>query len=399
MKQKNKRIVKLICVCSIMALCCIIFSACTSGGIKKSDNSIAMIKNATMSTYGTGFAVGVPGKKVDTIVTSYSIVATPNGAVPKTAEVSINEVEDMIIANVVFYDQARNIAVLKLPEGTKALKPLVLEDKAIENKDTVYVRGYDGTGNIMSDYQNFNTTDIIQYSGNVSTYDEVNSMLVYRFSNEFNRALVGAPAVNEKGNVVGMCAYSLSNMNTFSQYILSTEELVKCLINQKLEFMTSNEELYKSIIIISIIAGCLLLVAIIIVTVMVVNKKNKKNAVMHEIVGNNRQDEQNTYIKAVGGTLTGKVFEFDEKIFIGKDQTKCDAVYPIQEPGIDNVHCSIQKYEDVYYLVDNFSKGGTFLEDGTQIVSSLPHKIESKTFAFYIADPKNKFEFVIKEEM
>jgi hypothetical protein len=50
-------------------------------------------------------------------------------------------------------------------------------------------------------------------------------------------------------------------------------------------------------------------------------------------------------------------------------------------------------------LVDKFSKHGTYLEDGTKIISSLPYKIENDKFVFYVAEPRNRFEFIDKKEI
>lgn len=385
MKLKNKYLKILESICCFI-FCGLILSACSSNDISRTDTSIAMIKNATMSTYGTGFAIGIPGKAVDTIITSYSVIATPNGAAPKTAYVRINESERNLSANVVFYDVGRNIAILKLAENSRELKPVVLK-RTVDYNETVFVRGYDGTGNIMSDFEKFNTTDIIQYSGNISTYDELNTIVVYKYSNEFNRALVGAPAIDKNGNVIGMCAYSLNSMNTYSQYILSSDELSKLFAVQNIDFITSEEVKYKNIIISAIIIGLLLFVAIIAFALIVGNKK-ENNLIFKD-----------KYIKCTDGTLKGNVYKFDRKIVIGRDNSKCDVIYPMNEPGISAVHCTIQMEGNDYYLVDNFSKYGTFLEDGTKITSSLPYKIKNKKCVFYIAEPKNRFEFTDKKEM
>ena len=386
MKFKNKYSGFLISICILVIFCCLILSACSSNDTNKVNSSVAMIKNATMSTYGTGFAVGIPGKKVDTIVTSYSVIATQNGAAPKTAEVRINESEKNLSANVVYYDAGRNIAILKLASSTDGLKPMILTD-AVNYNETVYVRGYDGTGNIMSNFEEFNTTDIIQYSGNISTYDELNTMVVYKYSNEFNRALVGAPAIDERGNVIGMCAYSLSSMNTYSQYILSSDELIKCFLNVNVDFMTSDEVKYRNIIILTIIFGIILLAAIIVFTLLFSNKKE------------NNLKFKDKYIRITDGTLKDSIYKFDGNISIGRDSSKCKIVYPVDEPGISALHCTIQMHGKDCYLVDNFSKYGTYLEDGTRIASSSPHKIQDEKFVFYIAEPKNRVEFISKKEI
>ena len=345
-----------------------------------------MIKNATMSTYGTGFAIGIQGEPIDTIATSYSVVATQNGAAPKTAEIRINGFDKKVSANVTYYDAARNIAILKLSESLKELKPMIIRSDVSYN-ESIYVRGYDGTGNIMSDFENFNVTDIIQYSGNISTYEELNTMIVYKYSNEFNRALVGAPAIDENGNLIGMCAYSLNSMNMYSQYIISSDELIKCFLSENIDFMTSDEVKYKNVIIITIFSGIILLTAIIIFALLILNKKE------------NNLNFKDKYIKITGGTLKGNIYKFNGKLSIGRDENRCDVVYPIDEPGISALHCTIQLEGENCYLVDNFSKYGTYLENGEKIISSIPYKIESDKFAFYIAEPKNRFEFKDKKEI
>ena len=98
--MKNKYFRFMLGICSYIIFCCLILSACSSNDIGKSDSSIVMIKNATMSTYGTGFAIGIQGEPIDTIATSYSVVATQNGAAPKTAEIRINGFDKKVSANV-----------------------------------------------------------------------------------------------------------------------------------------------------------------------------------------------------------------------------------------------------------------------------------------------------------
>lgn len=393
MKLKNKNIRFLISICSCMIFCCLIFSACSSDNISAKDNSIVMIKNATMATYGTGFAVGVPGKSVDTILTAYSVIATPNGAAPKTAEVMIDETEMKLTASVAYYDSSKNIAVLKLPKPSKTLKPLLLKENVKEN-EKVYVRGFDGTGNITSDFEKFNTHDIIQYAGNISTYAELNSMVVYQYSNEFNRALVGAPAMDQSGNVVGMCAYSIDKMHTYSQYILSTEEIIGCFVTQNVEFMTDTESLYRNITVAALIAGVLSIILILLFTFLGGKNKNKKNSDSE----NNLTSDKDTYITITGGSLIGQSFKLETKISIGRDGSRCEVVYPINEPGISAVHCTIKREGSEVYLVDEYSSHGTFLEGGIKITPSVPYKIENEHFAFYIADPRNRIEIGNKKE-
>lgn len=252
MKLKNKALKIMLCICGISVAS--LLSSCKINTVSKNDASIVMIKNASMSTYGTGFFIGIPGKSVDAVITSYSVVATPNGVPPKNAEVRLNSSGKNVNANVSFYDEGRNIAVLKLAESSEETKPMILSGNVDYSKN-IYVRGYDGTGNIMSDFENFNTSDIVQYSGNINDYEELNTIKVYKYSNEFNRAAMGAPAVDKEGNVLGMCAYSVDNMNTYAQYILSSDELIRVLDENNFKFMTSEEVKYRNIITGAVVIG------------------------------------------------------------------------------------------------------------------------------------------------
>lgn len=378
------------------------------------EDSLVLIKNSGMSAYGTGFAVGESGfsKGCDTIITAYSVIATPTGAPPKTAEVRQSKTGKTMSANVAFYDVGRNVAILKLPQVMEELKAVTLTEN-IDFTKSVSTIGYDGTGNIMSDFENFTATDIIKYNGSISNYDEMQSVVVYKFSNEFNRAMTGGPALDEKGRVIGMCGYSLDSMNTYSQYIMSSEELSRILYNNKIDFVTSNEVKYKIITVVSGGLGLLLFVWILLCGILNKNNKisegnnkntdnknqdnenqNNENQTEKNLVGNNKKFTDR-YLKITNGVLKGKTYKFDGTLRIGRDPSKCDIVYPIDEPGISSLHCTLQMVEDECYLADNFSKYGTFLENGFRVNSSYPYKIqiEDEKFVFYIGDKENRMEF------
>lgn len=260
----------------LITIFCLIMSACSSEGVKEIDKSLVMIKNAGMATYGTGFAVGIPGKTADTIITAYSVVAAPDGTAPKTAEVRTRGADKKLSANVIYADASENIAVLKLEGGPKELRPAVLRT-GVNYNETIYARGYEGTGNIMSDFESFNGTDIIQYIGNITASTEMESSIgIYKYSNEFNRAAAGAPAVGKDRAVAGMCACSLSGMNTYSQYILSSDEIIKRLTNENIDFMTTDEVKYRNIIVAAIIIGAAALAAIIAFALVFARKTRKQ---------------------------------------------------------------------------------------------------------------------------
>lgn len=385
MKQKSKKRLNIlisICYCVIL---CLSLSACSSVGVDDAKNTVVLVKNTDLPIYGTGFAVGVPGEATDTIVTAYSVVATSDGTMPKIAGVSINESTKNLTANVVYCDEARNVAVLKLPEKLKNIKPLVLKD-TVNLEDAFYAIGYDGSGTMMLDYKKFSIPDVVKYRGHINPYIAKDSINVYKYSKSFNRALMGAPVTDAKEKVIGMCVYLFNNKDAYTQYILSAEELSRTLSEGDITYMTAQESYYKNIIMLSAIAGVLLMLALLIIALIAGNKKEKN------------LNLKNTYIKITGGTLAGLEFKFDDKLVIGKNSTECNVVYPADEPDIQDKHCTVLLYEGAYYLVDHFTPGGTFLGNGEQVEARYPHKIEKKNFAFYVAKPENRFEFVNRKE-
>lgn len=415
LKNKQQKVITAV-VASVMIIVLALFLWMTRIS-PAGEDSLVLIKNSGMSAYGTGFAVGESGfsKGCDTIITAYSAIATPTGAPPKTAEVRHSKTGKTMSANVAFYDVGRNVAILKLSQVMEDLKAVTLTEN-VDFTKSVSTIGYDGTGNIMSDFDNFTATDIIKYNGSISNYDEMQSVVVYKFSNEFNRAMTGGPALDEKGRVMGMCGYSLDSMNTYSQYILSSEELSRILYNNKIDFVTSNEVKYKRITVVSGGLGLLLFVLILLYGISNKNslknneannknKENKNNNSSSNINSdsniNENQVEDNKkftdrYLKITNGVLKGQTYKFDKGMLrIGRDPSKCDIVYPVDEPGISSLHCTLQMVEDECYLADNFSKYGTFLENGFRVNSSYPYKIqiEDEKFVFYIGDKENRMEF------
>ena len=380
--KKNGNFLKFILIAIAIAASIFVFSACSN---KDSEaDSIVMIKNRELSTYGTGFAVGIPGEPTEVIITSYSVIATKNGSYPRTALVRTGVMNGDYLADVIFGDSERNIAILKLHDPTKDIKPMLIKKNSelIKGDKSYYVCGYDGTGNIMSNFEQFNKSNTVKRYGEIVEHQDIKTMTVYSFSEEFNRAMVGAPAFDQNGNVLGMCAYSLDNMNTYSQYILANREIIQCLDVAKVDYMTYEEYVNRYIILGIAVLGALILI----INILLVFRRPKKE-------NNLIMEEKHIYI--LGGRLAGHSYSFTDSISIGRNDKLCKVVYPMDARGISGHHCTIYHNDGKWYLKDNNSSYGLFTADGARILPSMPMMLPIGTTEFYLADPVNMIRVTI----
>lgn len=354
--------------------------------IKQTDveKSVVIVENSQMSSYGTGFIVS----GADTVVTAYSTVATINGAQPKEAIVKSKNLNADMTAKVIFTDVDKNIVILKTDSAIGDSEPLLLNRTYKENEN-IQIYGFDGNGNILTRYDDFNDTNIIKLNGNiVSEGNEYNR--TYRYSNEFNRAMIGGPACNKKGEIVGMCAYGIKGTkNTSSQYIIPAATILECITESKISYIDAQEFRIKNIIMAVLALGIVILLSIILFTAISIKKVNKKE---------NNPDKKVKYIRILNGRLSGTYIEIKDSLSIGRDPRRCQIIYPINEPGVSALHCTVYKKDNEFYIVDNSSQYGTYLLDGQRLQAKAPYKI-TENLKFYIADKKNIIEIVEKKEI
>ncbi|MBQ4514947.1 MAG: DUF805 domain-containing protein [Anaerolineaceae bacterium] len=89
----------------------------------------------------------------------------------------------------------------------------------------------------------------------------------------------------------------------------------------------------------------------------------------------------------VRGSLEGKSVS-GPFLYIGRDPSKCQMVYPDNEPGVSRVHCMLRLKGNTIELVDMNSSNGTFLMNGYRLTPNVPVALRSGD-SFYIALPTN----------
>ncbi len=390
-----KRIYMILSLLLLTAAFSVITSSCSVKITDDGNRSIVMVKNEQLKSYGTGFAVGYDNKKA-VIVTTCSTIATANGSVPQTAKIKLRDSENDTTAYVIDYDIENNIALMRLSEDNDYIKPLhLLSEQAVNENTNVSVYGYSGTGNLMSDFEKFSSLDINRYNGTIIGTSDYNNHTVYLYSNEFNRALSGGPAVDEYGSVAGMCAYAFRSENAdFSQYIIPSGLIAECLNKSGVEYTTAEEESIKRITVIVWAAEALIFAITAALFIVYILKKQKQKPEPKP------EEKRRTriFLTVLSGTLKGKRYEITDKLLIGRDYTKCGVVYPLNEPGVSTVHCILDIDENGYCgLTDNNSRYGVYFyeEIGKPAASRLEsgrRYILKHTTLFSVADAKNMIE-------
>lgn len=120
-----------------------------------------------------------------------------------------------------------------------------------------------------------------------------------------------------------------------------------------------------------------------------VNKRNKTS----ELGSNsfNPQNLQGAFITKKGNyNLEDRIYIDNELFVIGRNKKNCDFI--IEEPSISKEHSIIKKVGDEYFLVDNESSNGTFLNN-MKIEPNKEYKLKNGDI---ISFAKQQFEFLDK---
>lgn len=198
-----------------------------------------------------------------------------------------------------------------------------------------------------------------------------------------------------------MCAYATRDENAnFSQYIIPSGLIIECLNKLGVRYTTAEEESIKLITIIVSAAEFLILAVTAALFILYILKKRKPKP--------EENRERKIFLTVLSGTLKGKQYEIKNKLFIGRDYTKCNVVYPINEPGVSAVHCILDIDENGYCgLTDNNSRYGVYFHEGVSNLSigrlegGKRYVLTKHRTLFSIADEKNmiEVEYVTEENV
>lgn len=403
MKKISKR--KVLCGLSAFVLCIAMLgvaiprSAEAAGGkvttAREAADGVVLVasESATSLSTGTGFAVGVPGKPVRWIVTNYHVVdnaAEENGNVVVYFSAAAN---NYMVAELYWYSESKDIAVLRLPEETTMRTALALcPMKDIDMDDTFTALGYPSIATEGNDYLKFDKDDIVVTRGVISKSARVGGRDVYLIDIAISSGNSGGPLVNSKGEVVGINTFRYENSTDEANYALAIDELIYSVNRDVVPLTIASEmEAEANNVMIIIICAVVAVVVILAIVLMLIftKKKNKKPVVSKE------SKEQKLVLVGIGGVMDKKEVTIPEDgLTIGRDSSRCALVYPMDEPGISGVHCTVTVSGDAVLVKDENSSYGTFC-DGQKLEAGATLAVKNGG-RFYLAEPQNTFLVTMK---
>ena len=186
--------------------------------------------------WGSGFAVG-NGKSMR-IVTNHHVVQQI-----QTAQLRVfysGDDNGYLEGAVEFFDESKDIAVLKLAGSSPYIKPLRLKAAgSVKNADTVYSFGF--AGDTITDGQAaFNRTDITVSAGIISNRLYQYGTRCYQLDLPLSPGESGGPLVDTRGNVVGINTRRLDNSSKPVGYAILADELAQLLSSHGLPYGTAS---------------------------------------------------------------------------------------------------------------------------------------------------------------
>ena len=362
---------------------------------------------------GSGFAIGENGKPVQYIVTNYHVVHNENtGEKAQSVTVCFSAAANRYMtAQVYRYSEAKDIAVLRLPEPTTEVKPLKLRKYSDNNiSETFYALGYPARATVGTDFERYDKKDIVTTSGMISRQTMVDETDVYMLDLEITSGNSGGPLVNSKGEVVGINTFSITDENyDRTNYAVCIDEVTRLIDVDEVPFTLTSDVNAKAIIVIAaVVIVDVALAAMILISLMGPGKKAlyerpAKKPERHDTDSDIRRtvaadsisptvavSDSVSIISCISGQLKDKDFVLKDKLVFGRDPKRCKVVFPLDTEGVSGLHCQLVKENGKIVLTDLGSTYGTYVGNGLKIDKDTPVELK-KGDTFSLGSDKNKF--------
>lgn len=443
----SKRILAL-CMALLLltALSCVAFAEETS--VTEARHGVVRIIGAdekgNLYHSGSGFAVGVPGEKVDTFVTNNHVIA-PFSKVYVVLDY-VGEGGTWIEASVLKTWKTPDLAILSIQTPVDAWTPLpLLSASQLEATQDVYALGFPGVADILSDnaQQRVPSTyeDVTITKGIVSktkvVYDQTDTI---QTDAQINGGNSGGPLLTEDGYVVGINTVSVSNQQTganfgvngavFIDYAMAAlDELgISYLVADADAPRESSEtESAESTVppasasstpsapspsqqapsaptqekggSLGFLVGGVIVVAVVVIIILLAMRRKKSSptpassaSAQSNISRTIPVGSLRFSLEGISGPFAQKSFPLQDSLIIGRDASKCNIVFPEGTPGVSAVHCEIRKEGSGFTITDLGSTYGTFFTNGTKLSPHVPYPIKSGD-QFYLGEAQNSFQF------
>ncbi len=332
--------------------------------------------------------------------------------------------QDKVSLKVVDHSYAKDVSVCKIgsePTEKIVARPLRTRE-TVETGENIVVVGYPGiTRNVDSEHR-FDYSDSSVTKGSIqktaelmsSDLDETVSVYLYTVDASVTQGNSGGPLFDEQGNILGICSFSSLNVEKLAQanYFPAIDELINLLNAAKIPYAVAGEGNLTLIIIIVAVVLVVIIAALIVLLAMR-NKKQQQPAPaasssLNETFAANfnpvsvptgtvgetlpeKETSKKMYLLGIKGYFEGKKFAITDRVVIGRDSSRCNVVFPPEQPGVSSVHCAISISGGSLSIKDCGSTYGTYLADGNKLPANLPTVLRSGA-QFWVGDKQNVFE-------
>lgn len=389
-------------------------------------NGIAMVyatvydsQGNSESGWGTGWAVGKPGKPIRYIVTNGHVVQKAYTYPRQDSTQFGGEIRvyfsaaenDFVKAKVVYFSpfNEKDIAILELPSETDKRMALTLRNSDTMNiGSTAYALGYPGDSVRQQDFATYDKDDVTMTRGIISKRTTTNYSTYEAFQMDVSIAggNSGGPLVDEKGNVIGINTAGALDPNTGvsvgMNYAITINELAKILDTEQIEYTMGNGGsglLQPWMGYVCLPIGLLALAG----GVVMMMQASKESGIApaqpngaqagRKMQQNENAAEKKIVLKGITGQYAGQRFDLTKgSVVIGRDPSVCNIIFDQNTPGISGRHCRVayDAGQGCLLLTDLGSSYGTYLDNGKKLTANETEKLFAGD-GFCLCDSNNRF--------
>lgn len=370
--------------------------------------------NSSMG-WGTGWAIGKPGKPVEYIVTNGHVVEQAYtypqlySNIQSQIQVVFNAAEnDFVIPEVVYYSapQEKDIAILRLPTPSEKRIPLQLRvSDTVGIGEAAWALGYPGISTMYQQYNTFSPDDITLTQGIISKRNKPTGSTYEAFQMDvyINSGNSGGPLVDQNGFLLGINSAGVQSSEGTSEgvnYAIIANELIRILDNERLEYSVANTSLAWAPRWMGYVFLPLGVLALAGGVILFISDKNRPLLATHGAGGQGHKPakgqnpmSRRAVLRGVTGKYAGQSFDLaGGKVVLGRDPAICNIVFEKNTPGVSGRHCQVayDPNEECFLITDLGSSYGTYLGNGKKLTANVTEKIFPGD-TFYLCDNANRF--------
>lgn len=261
-------------LCLLILLSCILPAMAATGvpeEVMESTKSVVRILSKYYNGAATGSGFVIKNEPGEVLIATNDHVVEGN---PTSISIWVGE-DRMVDAEIVFTTSQKDLCVLKVTDKIN-MKPLTLSREEPQHGAAIYVVGYPGAGDILSDTQAHTSESVTITDGIISAIRSFTiekggkPVKLLQVNAAINSGNSGGPLFNTKGEVIGINTYKV---NADSQGVfgsVAVSELLALLDKHNIEIPVVTSSPSNSV---AVIIGA---VAVLLVVILLISVKKKK---------------------------------------------------------------------------------------------------------------------------